>query len=168
MENIALVSAEDIITGYAPKMHVHQQGLLHRAFSIVIYNDEGEMLIQKRASSKYHSGELWTNACCSHLVEEKDFEEYMHERLKHEMGFDCELKFSFKFHYIANFENGLTENEIDHVYTGKWNGTPHPDPTEADDYRWMSIEEISENIAKHPENFTYWFKEIILRLHAKI
>lgn len=164
MEKIALVSADDIITGFAPKMLVHQQGLLHRAFSIVIFNDNGEMLIQKRASSKYHSGGLWTNACCSHLIEGENFEQYMHNRLQHEMGFDCKLNFLFKFHYKAMFENNLCENEIDHVYTGQWNGTPLPDPSEAEDFCWMGFDEIKEKIAKHPENFTYWFKEIISSL----
>ena len=91
-------------------------------------------------------------------------ETYMHERLKHEMGFDCELQFAFSFHYTAKFDNGLTENEIDHVYTGKWNGTPQPDPTEACGFRWASMDEIKSGIEKNPETFTYWFKEIMLHL----
>ena len=165
MESIALVSPSDRITGYAPKLLVHQQGLLHRAFSIVVFNDKGEMLLQKRATTKYHSGGLWTNTCCSHLIEGKDMETYMHERLQHEMGFDCDLKFAFSFHYTANFDNGLTENEIDHVYTGKWNGTPLPDPTEADGYRWATLNEIKTEIEKKPDSFTYWFKEIIGRMN---
>ncbi|MBR4582865.1 MAG: isopentenyl-diphosphate Delta-isomerase [Bacteroidales bacterium] len=164
MESIALVSPSDGITGYAPKLLVHQQGLLHRAFSVVIFNNASEILMQKRATSKYHSGGLWTNTCCSHLVEGKDMETYMHERLQHEMGFDCELKFAFSFHYTAKFDNGLTENEIDHVYTGKWNGTPLPDPNEADDYRWATMDDIKSEIERNPDSFTYWFKEIIFRL----
>ena len=164
MEFIALVSPSDCITGYAPKLLVHQQGLLHRAFSIVVFNDKGEMLLQKRAATKYHSGGLWTNTCCSHLIEGKDMETYMHERLQHEMGFDCELQFAFSFHYTANFDNGLIENEIDHVYTGKWNDTPLPDPTEADGYRWATPESIKSEIKLHPELFTVWFREIIERI----
>ena len=78
-ENIALVSHDDIVNGYSPKLLVHQQGLLHRAFSVVIFNSAGEILMQKRAATKYHSGGLWTNTCCSHLVEGKDMETYMHE-----------------------------------------------------------------------------------------
>ena len=85
----------------------------------------------------------------------------MHERLQHEMGFDCELQFAFSFHYTAKFDNGLIENEIDHVYTGKWNGTPLPDPTEADGYRWATLNEIKSEIEKEPDSFTYWYKEII-------
>lgn len=88
-------------------------------------------------------------------------ETYMHERLKHEMGFDCELKFAFSFHYTAKFDNGLIENEIDHVYIGKWNGTPLPDPAEADDYRWETLENIRTEIKNNPDSFTFWFKEII-------
>ena len=91
-------------------------------------------------------------------------ESYMHERLKHEMGFDCELQFTFSFHYTANFDNGLIENEIDHVYIGKWNGTPLPDPAEADGYRWATLDEIKAEMKKSPDSFTYWFKEIIFRL----
>lgn len=164
MENIAIVSPDDTINGYKPKLLVHQQGLLHRAFSIVVFNDKGEMLLQKRASAKYHSGGLWTNTCCSHLVEGKDMENYMHERLKHEMGFDCELKPAFVFHYKAEFENGLIENEIDHVYTGTWNGTPLPDPAEADGYRWASPKSIKEEMLVHPEIFTVWFMGIMEKL----
>ncbi|MBO7134288.1 MAG: isopentenyl-diphosphate Delta-isomerase [Bacteroidales bacterium] len=164
MENIATVSQSDRITGYAPKLLVHQQGLLHRAFSIVVFNDKGEMLMQRRATTKYHSGGLWTNTCCSHLVEGKDMETYMHERLQHEMGFDCELKFAFTFHYTANFDNGLTENEIDHIYIGIWNGTPLPNPAEADDYRWESPDNIKSEMKLHPEMFTVWFREIMERM----
>lgn len=166
MESIALVSPSDNITGYAPKLLVHQQGLLHRAFSIVVLNDKGEMLLQKRAAAKYHSGGLWTNTCCSHLVEGNDMESYMHERLKHEMGFDCELKLAFSFHYTAKFDNGLIENEIDHVYTGKWNGTPLPDPAEAEGYIWATFDEIKAEMKNSPDSFTYWFKEIIFRLSS--
>ncbi len=164
MESIALVSPSDCITGYAPKLLVHQQGLLHRAFSVVIFNNASEILMQKRATSKYHSGGLWTNTCCSHLVEGKDMETYMHERLQHEMGFDCELKFAFSFHYTAKFDNGLTENEIDHVYIGTWNGTPLPNPTEADDYRWARPDNIRSEMKLNPEKFTVWFKEIMERM----
>ena len=167
MENIALVSPDNQITGYSPKLLVHQQGLLHRAFSVVIFNSAGEILMQKRAATKYHSGGLWTNTCCSHLVEGKDMETYIHERLQHEMGFDCDLKFAFTFHYTAKFDNGLIENEIDHVYTGKWDGIPTPHPTEADDYRWASPENIKSEMQLHPEIFTVWFREIMSRAQQR-
>lgn len=91
-------------------------------------------------------------------------ETYMHERLQHEMGFDCELKFAFTFHYTANFDNGLTENEIDHIYIGIWNGTPLPNPAEADDYRWESPDNIKSEMKLHPEMFTVWFREIMERM----
>ncbi len=163
MEKIAIVTQNDEIIGYEPKLSVHKNGLLHRAFSILIFNDKGEMLIQKRAQSKYHSGGLWTNACCSHLIENCTMDEYIHNRLKHEMGFDCPLEYLSKFQYVAKFENGLTENEIDHIYIGKWNGNPELNLEEAEDFCWKSLDEIKQDIENQPEKFTYWFKEIIKR-----
>jgi isopentenyl-diphosphate delta-isomerase len=162
---IALVNQNDEIIGYEDKQLVHLKGILHRAFSIVIYNQSGEMLLQKRASDKYHSGGLWTNTCCSHLVETVDFEEYLHQRLKYEMGFDCELIFHSKFHYKVKFESGLFENEIDHLYTGKWIGIPCPNMEEVSEWKWEKPEIIIKNINSNPENYTYWFKEIMKLLN---
>ncbi len=161
--HIALLDEKDNIIGYEEKLKVHQKGLLHRAFSILVFNDDGEILLQKRASTKYHSPGLWTNTCCSHLIKSLDFDEYIHSRLLDEMGFDCELKYKCKFHYLAEFENGLTENEIDHVYIGHWNGTPSLNSEEADDYQWESIENIKKGIKENPDEYTYWFKEIMKR-----
>lgn len=162
--NIALVNEADKIIGFANKQEVHEKGLLHRAFSVLVFNDKNEILLQKRASSKYHSPGLWTNTCCSHLVEDCDFEIYIHERLKDEMGFDCELKFQFSFHYRIEFDNGLCENEIDHVFFGKWNGTPEPNPEEVDNFRWVNPDVLSEDLEENPEEYTYWFKELMKRV----
>lgn len=158
---IAIVNENDEITGFDEKLNVHLKGLLHRAFSCVVYNSSGEMLLQKRAVDKYHSGGLWTNTCCSHLVETLDFDEYLHQRLIHEMGFDCELKFHSKFHYKIKFENGLLENEIDHLYIGYWDGIPRPNPEEVSEYKWESPEVIIKKIRTAPDEYTYWFREIM-------
>ncbi len=161
---IALLNDADEIIGFEDKLKVHELGLLHRAFSILVFNDNDEILLQKRASTKYHTPGLWTNTCCSHLTEHQNFDSYMHDRLQDEMGFDCELNFQFKFHYEAKFGNGLTENEIDHVFYGKWNGIPKPNPAEADDYKWDSLANIIKDIDQNPDNYTYWFKEIIKKI----
>jgi isopentenyl-diphosphate delta-isomerase len=161
---IALVNEHDKITGFASKQEVHEKGLLHRAFSIFIVNDQNEFLLQKRASTKYHSPNLWTNACCSHLIANSDFEKYMHERLIDEMGFDCKLEFKFSFHYRIEFENGLIENEIDHAYLGKWNGIPIINPEEANDFRWISKEILFSDLKQNPDNYTYWFKQAVVKI----
>ncbi len=161
---IALLDKNDIIIGYGDKLAVHQVGLLHRAFSILVFNDNNEVLLQKRAATKYHSPSLWTNTCCSHLIENQDFETYMHKRLNDEMGFDCDLHFQFSFHYKIKFENELFENEIDHVYFGKWQGTPNINPKEADDFKWIDWDELLVEIKAKPDNYTYWFKELLIRV----
>jgi isopentenyl-diphosphate delta-isomerase len=119
------------------------------------------LLLQKRAVSKYHSGGLLTNTCCSHLVESVDFQEYMHQSLREEMGFDCELSFRFSFTYRIEFDNGLVEYETDHVYTGIWDGTPRPNPDEADGFLFMDFDEVILDVEKSPEKYTYWFREAI-------
>lgn len=161
MNLIALVNNNDEIVGYEDKLKVHQDGLLHRAFSIIVFNINNEILLQKRASTKYHSPGLWTNTCCSHLPKNQRFYVYMRNRLKDEMGLDCELEFKFKFTYKAEFPNGLIEHETDHVYFGYWNGTPEINPEEADDYKWISIKDLKKDMNINPENYTYWFKEIL-------
>lgn len=159
--NIALVDENDEIIGFAAKDEVHRKGLLHRAFSIFVFNSRKQLLLQKRAVSKYHSGGLLTNTCCSHLVENEDFQDYMHRRLKEEMGFDCELLFRFSFTYKIEFENGLTEHETDHVYTGVFDGTPIPNPDEADGFLWVDFYETVKDVEINPEKYTYWFREAI-------
>jgi isopentenyl-diphosphate delta-isomerase len=158
LELIALVNEEDDITGYAEKLEVHKTGLLHRAFSVFVLNNNNELLLQRRSFNKYHSGGLWTNTCCSHMFRDEDFNKSVHRRLKEEMGFDCELQFAFKFRYDVAFKNGLFENELDHVYIGYFNGNPKPNPMEACDWKWASLDELRKDIILNEDLYTYWFK----------
>ncbi len=161
--NIPLVDDGDNIIGHAEKMEVHLSGLLHRAFSILVFNDKNEILIHQRAFGKYHSPGLWTNTCCGHPNEGEIMETAVHRRLQEEMGFDCNLSHKFTFRYKAVFENGLTENEIDHVYIGIFNQTFSVNPDEVADYKWISVAQTKELIHQNPDNFTVWFKEIMNR-----
>jgi isopentenyl-diphosphate delta-isomerase len=158
---IAIVDKNDEIIGYNDKLKVHEEGTLHRAFSIFIFNNKGEMLIHQRAHHKYHSPSLWTNACCSHLHENMTMDECVHDRLQFEMGFDANVDFQFKFTYHEQFENGLTEHETDHVYFGTWEGIPSPNPNEVVNYKWISINDLKNDLNKNPQNYTYWFKHIM-------
>ena len=157
-EEIILVDKNDKEIGTDEKMKVHQDGKLHRCFSIFVFNSKNKMLLQKRATEKYHCGGLWTNTCCSHPRKGELLKEATHRRLQEEMGFDCELKEIGDFIYKAEFDNGLTEHEYDHVFTGKFDGEPDLNPAEADDYKWISSEELKKEIKKNPESFTVWFK----------
>ena len=158
---IALVNTDDIIIGYEKKQLVHSKGLLHRAFSIIIVNSKGELLLQRRAIDKYHSADLWTNTCCSHFPKGFDLEPYAHQRLMEEMGFDCDLKFVEVFHYRVDFEDGMLENEIDHIYLGVFDGSPSPDSSEVSEWKWMGVEEVKEDIRLNPDLYTYWFRFIV-------
>lgn len=161
---IALVDDHDNIIGYEDKLKVHEDGMLHRAFSILIFNDNGDMLIHRRALDKYHSGGLWTNTCCSHLPENYSMDEIIHLRLKEEMGFDCQLDFEYKFTYITTFDNGLTEYETDHFYIGIFNGDPIVNESEVMEWKWISYKELSDWITRSPDEFTYWFHHIYKNL----
>jgi isopentenyl-diphosphate Delta-isomerase len=158
---IALVNPNDEITRFAEKQMVHIEGLLHRAFSVFVFNSQGELMIHQRAHEKYHSPSLWTNTCCSHLPPGMEMEEAVHSRLIDEMGFDTQLKFVEKFHYKIEFDNGLTENEIDHIYVGLYDGKPFPNNDEVAGYKWISLPDLKEDIGKNPDQYTYWFKYII-------
>lgn len=155
---IILVNKNDQEIGTGEKMKVHQDGKLHRAFSIFVFNSKNEMLLQKRAEAKYHCGGLWTNTCCSHPRSGELLEKEIHKRLQEEMGFDCELKEIGNFIYKVKFDNGLTEHEYDHVFTGEFNDKPNINPEEADDYQWISLEDLKKEIKKNPDDFTIWFK----------
>ena len=164
METIILVDSKDKEIGTGEKLEVHQKGLLHRAFSVNIINRKGEFLLQQRAKIKYHSGGLWTNACCSHPHAGETLETAIHRRLKEEMGFDTDLKELFTMIFRAAFSNGLTEHEFLHVYIGQWNGKVIPNPEEADDYRWIGIDELKKEIEADPDSFTPWFRLFFPRL----
>jgi len=158
---IALVDTNDQITGYGDKLKVHEEGTLHRAFSVFVFNKKGELLLQQRALHKYHSPGLWTNSKFSHLLHGMGMEECVHHRLNFEMGFDTHVDFKFSFIYKAQFDNGLTEHEIDHVYFGQWEGIPTFNPDEVAALRWITLPDLKQEMELHPEKFTYWFKLIL-------
>lgn len=143
------------------KMEAHEKGILHRAFSVLVFNSKSELLLQKRYGQKYHSPSLWTNTCCSHPRFGETLEEAANRRLKEEMGFTCELKERFSFIYKVEFENNLTEYEYDHVFFGTYNGEVHQNPDEVEDYKWISIDGIRADIEKNPDLYTYWFKYLL-------
>ncbi|MGL5576060.1 MAG: isopentenyl-diphosphate Delta-isomerase [Sarcina sp.] len=166
MEEIAIVDFEDNIIGYDEKMKVHKEGLLHRAFSVLIFNDKNEMLLQRRALDKYHSPGEWTNACCSHQREGETIKEAAIRRVKEELGIECPLlEKKFIFHYKCKFSNELYENEIDHVFTCIYNSeVTNFNKDEVCDTKWVSYNQLINWINKKPEEFTFWFKNIIKKI----
>ena len=157
MSEVILVDEHDVAIGTMDKMMAHEKALLHRAFSVFIFNSAGEMLLQQRADKKYHSAGLWTNACCSHPSPGEETAQAASRRLKEELGFTTPLRKAFTFTYRTDFENGLTENEFDHVYTGIYDGEIEADIDEVKNYCYMSMNEIEESINKEPAKFTSWF-----------
>ncbi len=157
-EKVILVDEHDKPIGTMGKLEVHQKGQLHRAFSVFIFNDKGELLLQKRAKDKYHSAGLWTNTCCSHPQPNEETLAAANRRLKEEMGLDTILIHKTSFIYKTPFDNGLTEHELDHVFIGQSNENPIINQEEVDSFKWLSIAKIKEEIKKHPENFTSWFR----------
>lgn len=159
-ERVILVNEKDEQIGLMPKMEAHEKGKLHRAFSVFIYNENGEMLLQQRALSKYHSPGLWTNTCCSHQRAGETNIEAGKRRLREEMGFEVELKNTVSFIYKAPFDNGLTEHEFDHILVGNYSASPKPNPEEVMDWKWMRPEAVQQDMRKNPQNYTEWFKII--------
>lgn len=157
MTEVVLVNERDEPIGTMEKMAAHRNATLHRAFSVFIFNDRGDMLLQQRALSKYHSGGLWTNACCSHPLPGEDILEAAGRRLAEEMGFSVELKKAFDFTYKSEFDNGLTEFEFDHVFVGEYNNLVTPDKEEVNDYCFKSLEEIRSSLLLNGNKYTSWF-----------
>lgn len=158
MEKIVLVDEYDNEIGVEEKTKVHQLGLLHRAFSVFIFNDKNEMLLQQRAFNKYHSGGLWTNACCSHPHKNETVVNAAKRRLQEELGFITELQIAFHFIYKADFENGLIEHEYDYVLIGFYNQKITPNINEVTNYKFVSWIEIENELQQKPKQFTAWFK----------
>jgi isopentenyl-diphosphate delta-isomerase len=154
---VILVDEDDAPIGESEKMEAHQLGLMHRAFSVFIFNKAGEMLLQQRALVKYHSGGLWTNACCSHPRPGETTEHAAQRRLFEELGFTTEVQKVFEFTYHARFDNGLIENEYDHVYTSVYEGPINPVPSEVMNIAWRSLQWIAEDLAMNPRSYTAWF-----------
>jgi len=159
-EKVILVNENDEPIGLMEKLEAHEKAVLHRAFSVFILNDKNEVMLQQRAHHKYHSPMLWTNTCCSHQREGESNIEAGTRRLHEEMGFSAELKELFHFIYKAPFDNGLTEHELDHVMIGYYNEEPKINPDEVENWKWMSIEAIKDDIQTQSENYTVWFKII--------
>tara|TARA_B100000513_G_scaffold103612_1_gene44496 strand:- start:128 stop:646 length:519 start_codon:yes stop_codon:yes gene_type:complete len=158
IEKVILVDENDNQVGVMPKLEAHQKGLLHRAFSIFIFNSKYELLLQKRASSKYHSGGLWTNTCCSHPREGEEILDAAKRRLIEEMGIDTSLRKVHDFIYKAELDNNLTEHEFDHVFYGIYNEDPIINKDEADDFKWIDMDSLNEDIKTNGVNYTIWFK----------
>jgi isopentenyl-diphosphate delta-isomerase len=167
-EKVILVDSEDNPIGTMPKMEAHEKAVLHRAFSVFILNDKGELMLQQRAFHKYHSPGLWTNTCCSHQREGELNLEAGTRRLTEEMGFSVPLEDLFSFIYKASFDNGLTEHELDHVLLGYFDGLPKINTDEVASWKWISLNFLEEDIAKHPEHYTAWFKIIFERFYNHI
>jgi len=161
MEEVILVDENDNPIGTMEKMEAHRKGLLHRAFSILVFNSKGQLLLQKRSSKKYHSGGLWTNTCCSHPRPDEDILNALRRKLKQEMGIDVTPRFSHKFIYKTELDHNLTEYEYDHVYVGRYDGEPDINHDEVEEWRFEDLAQLKESIRKSPEDFTYWFKLII-------
>ena len=164
--DVILVDEHDNPVGTMGKQEVHEKALLHRAFSVFIFNNKQELLLQKRAANKYHSAGLWTNTCCSHPKPGEDIAEAAQKRLKEEMGFNTDIQKVFSFLYKAPFDNGLTEHEYDHVFVGYFTGLVQPNPNEVSDYCYQSLEEIRTNILMKPGHFTEWFKIALPKVEA--
>lgn len=167
-EKVILVNENDEPIGLMGKMEAHEKALLHRAFSVFVFNDKNELMIQQRALGKYHSPGLWANTCCSHQREGETNIEAGKRRLMEEMGFTTELRDSISFIYKAPFDNGLTEHEFDHILLGQYNADPAINPEEVHDWKWMSLEAIEQDIKAHPSNYTEWFKIIFDNYHKHI
>jgi len=158
MTEVILVNENDEPVGTMEKIAAHRKALLHRAFSVFIFNRKGEMLLQQRASNKYHSPNLWTNACCSHPMPDEETIDAAHRRLMEELGFDTELEHAFSFIYKTPFDNGLTEHELDHVFIGYYDGIVNPDDNEVRDFTYMKTAAIRESMNIHNHKYTSWFR----------
>ena len=167
-EKVVLVNEKDEQIGLMPKLEAHEKALLHRAFSVFVFNDKKELMLQQRALHKYHSPGLWTNTCCSHQRDGESNLQAGKRRLQEEMGFVVGLKETISFIYKAPFDNGLTEHEFDHVMIGSYNDEPEINPDEVASWKWMSLEAVKTDMEKHPEIYTEWFKIIFEKFYEHI
>jgi isopentenyl-diphosphate delta-isomerase len=160
-EEVILVDLNDREVGHAPKLAAHRQGLLHRAISACVVDAQGRMLLQRRAREKYHSGGLWTNACCTHPRRGEAVKEAAERRLFEELGVSCPLHWILRTHYRAPVSGDLVEDEVVHLFHGFYAGDVNPDAREVEAFDWMTRETLLSNIDKNPENYTYWFKHYV-------
>lgn len=164
---VILVDEDDLEIGTCEKLEAHQKALLHRAFSVFLFNKNGELLIHQRADEKYHTGGLWSNTCCSHPAPDEPIEVGIQRKLFQEMGINAPVSKMFKFTYKAEFDNGLTENELDYVYFGEYNDAPNPNPEEVQAWKYSSLEEIKKEVAEDETRFTPWFKKLLDRVEER-
>ncbi len=167
-ELVILVNEKDEQIGLMPKMEAHEKAVLHRAFSVFVFNKKGELLLQQRAASKYHSPLLWTNTCCSHQRNGETNIQAGKRRLMEEMGFECDLKEVTSFIYKAPFDNGLTEHELDHIMIGYYDQNPSINKEEVENYKWMRVEDVKNDIQIRPSAYTAWFKIIFENFYHHI
>ncbi len=158
---MVLVDENDRQTGLCEKLETHRRGLLHRAFSVIIKNNAGQILLQQRAAGKYHSPGLWANACCGHPGAGEDVAEAAQQRLAEEMGFTCELHRVRRHSYCADVGGGLTENEFVHVFFGRFDGPVAANPAEAADYRWWTPDDLLADVAAGPNRYSAWFRDYL-------
>jgi isopentenyl-diphosphate delta-isomerase len=168
MEHVILVDPRDNAIGTMEKMEAHEKGELHRAFSILLFNDAGEVLMQKRSQHKYHSSGLWTNTCCSHPLPGERMEDAARRRLKEEMGIDLQPAFSYTFIYKAQLDQHLTEHELDHVFVGTFNGAPIINKKEVEDWKYADMNWLKQDIRQNPAAYTVWFKLIVNHPELKL
>lgn len=167
-EQVILVNEQDEQIGLMPKMEAHEKAILHRAFSVFIFNSKNELMLQQRAAHKYHSPLLWTNTCCSHQRDGESNLEAGKRRLEEEMGFVTPLTETTSFIYKAPFDNGLTEHELDHIMVGNYDGEPIINPDEVADWKWMPLEAVKSDIALNPQLYTAWFKIIFEKFYKHL
>ncbi len=165
-EEVILVDENDHFVGVSEKLEAHLQGKLHRAFSIFIFSSNKEILLQKRASNKYHSSGLWSNTCCGHPRPGETLQNAVIRRLNEEMGFTCKLVELFSFIYEVKLEKNLIEHEYDHVFVGSYDGIPYPNSNEVEDWKWVPVETLSNHINNYPIEYTHWFKLIFNRVNT--
>lgn len=161
MEHVILVDEHDREIGTMEKLEAHQKGALHRAFSVLLFNSKGEILLQKRARTKYHSGGLWTNTCCSHPLPNEALTDGVKRKLMQEMGIETNADFAYKFIYQVQLDRGLTEHECDYVFIGTFDGEPAINRHEVEDWKFMSMASLRHDIEMNPAQYTHWFKLIV-------
>ena len=161
MEEVILVTTDDLPIGTMEKMEAHRKGLLHRAFSVLLFNSKGEVLLQKRAEAKYHSAGLWTNTCCSHPLPGENITDAARRRLYEEMGIDAQPSFVYKFIYRTPLDQNLIEHELDYVFVGTFNGEPNINPAEVAEWKYADLQWLKADVKEHPEKYTVWFRLIL-------
>jgi isopentenyl-diphosphate delta-isomerase len=167
-EQIVLVDENDNEIGTGEKLQVHLEGKLHRALSVFLFNEKNELLIQQRAFSKYHSGGLWSNTCCSHPRPDESAHDAATRRLFEELGIRSPLHKIFHFTYKANLDKQLIEHEFDHVFLGKYQGEVSPNPDEIHAWKWIDLRALKRDMKDRPEMYTFWFKTILTRVESHL